>query len=794
MLFSRYITTPSTTTSTSDLSPPSAPPPPPPPLNIPPSRARRQLAARLALHSKQKIVNGDRGEGEEREGKGINPFQVEGEDDEDENEDGSSDEEERGFGRSAFEDNFEDADGVGVSVTREAKRRTSLEDEDDDDGGVGREMQRLCIKDQKETTRLPMEETDDGEGDGELVHIQHAEMQGQENVDTKLTGGSSLLQNPLGAGVAINQCYHDLIHAHHEFLSHQFLFIILYMHGLASKFPFNCARCLRATIQQNVVSNLHNVSRRFSQAPPPRREDISRVETGSENQASIEAQVITQTPANDAENNAIKKELGAMSRRLSEASEDALLEGGRAGRKAVEEAGFSEDLKARLLERVEASKFRVENASAFTEASLTSNLGRGSRDVATAQAWTGQEATEDTVLRMLDDARKSLSPGLRGSGRIPPPVVDLRLKTQAKQRPGQRLANAKDSTSMYTMSKDSQMSEEERERMRKELKERFAPDARAMPDSIRGLAALANQRIEDAIARGQFKDIPRGKAIERDARADNPFLDTTEYIMNKMIQRQDIVPPWIEKQQELVKTASVFRGRLRNDWKRHAARTISSRGGTLQEQMRTAEIYAQSEAIHNPKKRAVEQFSVPTNITDDPVMVKIVQEVPTSSSNGDSVVKVLVETKDDEISVAKVTNLEADSRHPTTELPSTALPPPFRIPSWEEAEQSYLKLAIADLNSRTRSYNLMAPDLAKKPYFSLERELNSCYADIAPQLAEAIEGRATRPARKVVEKTGHRHGSIMETLGANNVYIYDSKIPPYGFKEFWNDLFGKKQV
>ncbi|KAG8530973.1 uncharacterized protein KY384_004330 [Bacidia gigantensis] len=38
----------------SSTSPPSDPPPAPPPLNLPPSRARRQLAARLALHSQQK--------------------------------------------------------------------------------------------------------------------------------------------------------------------------------------------------------------------------------------------------------------------------------------------------------------------------------------------------------------------------------------------------------------------------------------------------------------------------------------------------------------------------------------------------------------------------------------------------------------------------------------------------------------------------------------------------------------------------------------------------------------------
>jgi hypothetical protein len=194
-----------------------------------------------------------------------------------------------------------------------------------------------------------------------------------------------------------------------------------------------------------------------------------------------------------------------MSRRLAEATEDALLEGGRAGRKAVEEAGFSEELKEKLLERLEAAKFRSKNAAAFSEAEISSNVGRGSRDLATGQAWTGTEATEDTVLRMLDDARKPLKPGLRGPAKIPSPVVDLRFKREPKQRPGQRLANARDKTSIYAISKDTNMTDKEREDMRKELKERFTPGARAMPNSIRGLAALANERIEDAIARGQFK-------------------------------------------------------------------------------------------------------------------------------------------------------------------------------------------------------------------------------------------------------------------------------------------------
>ena len=48
--------------------------------------------------------------------------------------------------------------------------------------------------------------------------------------------------------------------------------------------------------------------------------------------------------------------------------------------------------------------------------------------------------------------------------------------------------------------------------------------------------------------------------------------------MNKMIQRQDLVPPWIEKQQELLKAARVFRTRLRSDWRRYVARMIAAEG------------------------------------------------------------------------------------------------------------------------------------------------------------------------------------------------------------------------
>ncbi|KAH7201801.1 ASST-domain-containing protein [Fusarium oxysporum II5] len=442
--------------------------------------------------------------------------------------------------------------------------------------------------------------------------------------------------------------------------------------------------------------------------------------------------------------NTVEKELGPLARRLEEATEEALFTGGRAGRRAVEDAGFSEELKERLLNKIADANFKSENASAFAEASLSSTAGEGTRHIASAQAWTGEESTADTVLRMLDDAKKPLAPGLRG--KFQPPPVDMRLQKQPRRSAGEKVAKARDKVNTYVgmggqQAKNS-MSEDEKEAWRKELRERFEPGARALPNSITGLAALANERIENAIARGQFKNIPRGKGVERDARADNPFIDTTEYIMNKMIQRQDIVPPWIEKQQELAKELGIFRARLRNDWRRFAARMIASRGGSLQEQIRRAEEYAAAEEVHNPIIRKK---------TDGQV---------------------------EEIKAA-----------------SPVVGRPFRDSAWEQTEAAYHKLSIERLNALTRSYNLMAPDLAKKPYFSLERELKACFAEVAPTVAREIQERATGGTARSLGGGGQagKQTGLLETLtGGDNVKVHvEAQEKAYGLKEWWRDVWKK---
>ncbi|KAI9738880.1 MAG: hypothetical protein M1818_005193 [Claussenomyces sp. TS43310] len=119
----------------------------------------------------------------------------------------------------------------------------------------------------------------------------------------------------------------------------------------------------------------------------------------------------------------------------------------------------------------------------------------------------------------------------------------------------------------------------------------------------------------------------------------------------------------------------------------------------------------------------------------NPVTVKITQEAPaTTGFSSATSLQVTLESKDSQV---PITTLETSTQRtqsdatPATESPSVEalvlalLPAPFRDPAWEAAEQSYLALAVKNLNSLTRSYNLVAPELAQKPYFNLKCELKA---------------------------------------------------------------------
>ncbi|KAK0652764.1 hypothetical protein B0T16DRAFT_435345 [Cercophora newfieldiana] len=388
--------------------------------------------------------------------------------------------------------------------------------------------------------------------------------------------------------------------------------------------PFLCARCVRVLRQPSRALALppaRQLSHCLRLSRPAHSSDTA---APSPSDARSDDTAPKQHPLRPPD-----PEKGPMARRLEEVIEESLFTGGRAGRRAVEEAGFDEELKARLLSKLADAQFTSEHSAAL------------------AEAGTGEEATKDMVLRMLNDSRKTLAPGLRGKLNIPSLLVSA----------GHRAASARDKAQAYAGLglKDVGLSDAERESVKKEFRERFQPGARA---TLTGLAAL-------------IYDIPRGKGIKCDARADNPFIDT------------------IDKQQELLKAACVFQIKLRNDTRRYTARVITSRGGSLQEQMQRAE-------------ENFNEILVLTNTIDDATPADLKGQAPKDA---------------------------LEEAHP------------------EVTERSYIELAVSNLNAITRLYNLIAPKLAKKLYFSLNRELENCFAEVAPEVANAIKERAVRPPK-----------------------------------------------
>ncbi|KEF57284.1 uncharacterized protein A1O9_05201 [Exophiala aquamarina CBS 119918] len=508
-----------------------------------------------------------------------------------------------------------------------------------------------------------------------------------------------------------------------------------------------------------------------------------------------------------------------MTRRLAEMVEETMDTGSKSDRKLMQDVGFSEDLKKQLEERIAQTAFEGQSQQAASQVKMSTSAGKGTQDIAAAQPWTGTETLHDSALRMLDDSHKKL----RSTYKSPAvPHKSLRPAPKKTYSAADRLASARDKTSIYAFSQQDDMDEKEREKWRKELKERFTPGARPMPTTLQGLTSLANERIEDAIARGQFKNIPRGKGmnVERDYNANSPFLDTTEYFMNKIIQKQEIVPPWIEKQQELVKLVATFRGRLRNDWRRHAARSISSTGGSVAEQVRRARGFALAEEQVNPRTQKTETLS--SISSDGSLMTVTVEErvaaaVPLEPQSAASAQEQRQSPQEEQVQITVTENVAgttpasnsneapASAAASTTSAPSFTsqavlpTPYPFRDADWERTELAYHKLAISEINALARSYNLMAPKIAQKPYYSLQRELNRCFAEVAPTLADAILERSRKPSVKIAIAP-HKEGGILERfgngVGAERYRGHERSIREesegkgYGFREFWRDLFG----
>jgi hypothetical protein len=237
---------------------------------------------------------------------------------------------------------------------------------------------------------------------------------------------------------------------------------------------------------------------------------------------------------------------------------------------------------------------------------------------------------------------------------------------------------------------------------------------------------------------------------------------------------------------------------------------IASKGGSLLDQVNRAEAYAKAELISNPIKKKQEFI---TTVDDQGQLAQISLSgefkvtTPAEGSNAESVVteeivaeRVTLDASPEAVTQAPAAATIEDSTTQTIEVPvrtpEATVPPapyPFRDPDWERIESSYWAVAIKDLNDKARSYNLQAPDLAKKPYFNLQRELNSCFADVAPQLGEAILDRARKPPKKAEGWQSSGQKSVLDNIIGGPVRVRDERREKqYGFRQFWKDLWADK--
>ncbi|KAJ3342742.1 hypothetical protein HDU93_001314 [Gonapodya sp. JEL0774] len=84
------------------------------------------------------------------------------------------------------------------------------------------------------------------------------------------------------------------------------------------------------------------------------------------------------------------------------------------------------------------------------------------------------------------------------------------------------------------------------------------------PSSATGWQGIVEERIEQAKRAGLFDDIKgRGRPIQESSDSNNPFLDRTEYFLNKAIKSQGNRPYFIEMSKDIDEEIRLFRKEMR---------------------------------------------------------------------------------------------------------------------------------------------------------------------------------------------------------------------------------------
>ncbi|KAG7724417.1 hypothetical protein KL933_004921 [Ogataea haglerorum] len=253
---------------------------------------------------------------------------------------------------------------------------------------------------------------------------------------------------------------------------------------------------------------------------------------------------------------------GALKRRLEQLAENArsIADDSQAG--TIPDALPVDMPKLRFkLDQIENQNFDHQYQREIGLSKIPTYAGKQERDIASSKVWTGKESVYDASLRMLNDKYKPL------------PKASVR----------QRLHNARDGALDYQLGKlsDKTKAKNEDDQFAEMYRERLLGPAQFLGDSFasvdNSVRSLADQRIQEAQRRGEFRNIPRGKPLPRDYTSNSAFIDRTEYHLNNILKRQEAMPPWIEKQGSVETQIRQFRNQLDCDWTLQAVHIVCER-------------------------------------------------------------------------------------------------------------------------------------------------------------------------------------------------------------------------
>ncbi|ODV98526.1 hypothetical protein PACTADRAFT_48268 [Pachysolen tannophilus NRRL Y-2460] len=256
----------------------------------------------------------------------------------------------------------------------------------------------------------------------------------------------------------------------------------------------------------------------------------------------------------------------------------------------------------KIISNLEQASFDQKYQREIGVSKIKSYVNKHSRDLALHQPWSGKESQQDSTLRMLIDKHKPLSITKKNGDSLITPKLPNR----------ERINHAREKSLDYLLSKHEikeKTPKAQDDKWREQYKERLLGPEMFIPTSfsntVNAYKAVADQRIDEAKRRGDFENLPnRGKPFKKDSHSSSAYIDRTEYHLNNILKRQDIVPPWIEKQSSVEVVIRNFRDSLDKDWLKRGINLICEKypNKSLQDQSKIIEQFAIAESQDNGAK------------------------------------------------------------------------------------------------------------------------------------------------------------------------------------------------